>query len=550
MLTHLHIEHFALIDDLDCTFKDNMNVILGETGAGKSILMQAIALMLGSKSDFEKIRTGEEKAYIEGEFILDQFTLNKIKDEYEDYLDDNKIIISRYLDIKGKSIQRVNGKSIPLSMLKKISKFLIDIHSPQEELFFYDEKQQINILDNFIFANQDYKNDEKYFIEYQDAYTKIKNIENKINDLNNLLSQDIDRDYLTYQLDELKNASIKENELEDLESEFASLSMLVNITSKLENFFATSSEGINSIFKAKKELESIKDDSFSEFKESYIDAYYALDEAHNNLEDHFKSLLESSSRIEEIKTRLYFLRSLKRKYGSSTKEMLDKMEEIEVTLSSLDEAEYNLNKLEKEKQDFIPVLLEKGEKLNEVRKKYAEKLSLTIESELKDLLFENATFKIKFIKDNYNALGIYKVQFLLSANKGMEALPLKDSISLGESSRLMLAFKKVFFDFEHRDTLIFDEIDVGVSGKAALAIGNKIKELSKLTQVLVISHLGQVSCKGDNFYLVKKEIKDEKTQSRIIELNHHDGIIEIAKMINNGTYDDSSLNLINSWVRS
>lgn len=550
MLTHLHIEHFALIDDLDCTFKDKMNVILGETGAGKSILMQAIALMLGSKSDFEKIRTGEEKAYIEGEFILDQFTLNKLKEEYEDYLDDNKVIISRFLDIKGKSVQRINGKSIPLSLLKKISKFLIDIHSPQEELFFYDEKQQINILDNFIFANKEYLNDEKYFLAYQEAYSKIKTIENKIDNLNNLLSQDIDRDYLSYQLEELKNASIKENELEDLESEFASLSSLVHITSKLESFFETSSQGINEIFKAKKDLESIKDDSFSEFKEKYIDAYYELDEAHNNLEEHFKALLESSSRIEEIKTRLYFLRSLKRKYGSSTQEMLNKMQEIENTLNSLDEAEYNLNKLEKEKQEYLPVLMEKGEKLNEIRQKYAEKLSFTIESELKDLLFENATFKIKFSKDNYNSLGIYKVQFLLSANKGMDALPLKDSISLGESSRLMLAFKKVFFDFEHRDTLIFDEIDVGVSGKAALAIGNKIKELSKLTQVLVISHLGQVSCKGDNFYLVKKEVKDDKTQSRIIELNNQDGLIEIAKMINNGTCDESSLKLINSWICS
>lgn len=548
MLSHLHIEHFALIDDLDCTFNNNFNVIIGETGAGKSILMQAISMLTGGKSAYEKIRNGFNNAYIEGEFILNEHDFEKLNQEYADYINQKEIIISRYLDIKGKTIQRINGKSVNLNIIKAISKTLIDIHSPNEELFFYDEKKQLDILDNFILKNKN-KSDLMIYENYQKSYKHMLEIENKIQKTENLLTQKNDIDYLKYQQNELNSAAIKEHELEDLESKYASLGALVNISEKLESFFNESKIGLEHIFHAKRELENIHDDSFQELKEKYIDCYYNLDETNAGLMDHFQDLLKDASQIEVIKDRLFFLRSLKRKYGSSTAEILAKQKDIENTLLNIEEADFNLKKYQKEKEDFLPYLLKDGEKLNDVRKKYARILEQTLDNELKELLFENAHFKIHFTSIDYNQTGIYKISFLLSANKGMEALPLKASISLGESSRLLLAFKKVFFDYEHLDTLIFDEIDIGISGKAALSVGNKIKEIAKNCQVITISHLGQVACKGDHFYLVKKESNSNTTVSKIINLDQENAIKEIAKMINNGIEDKTSYQLVKSWLK-
>lgn len=550
MLTRLHIENFALIADIDCTFKDKMNVIIGETGAGKSILMQAVSLLIGAKSDFEKIRNGQSKAFIEGEFTISDEKYALLKKEYSDYIEDNEIIISRTLDIKGKSLQRLNGYSVPLSLIKKISHYLIDIHSPQEDLFFYDEKKQINILDSFIFANENYKKDEKYFLDYSSVYERYIEIEEKIKTLNDFLNSDIDREYLEYQLDELEKANIQENELEDLETSYASFHSLMDLTNKYNDFLSASEEGLNKLYSAKRTLETINNDSLNDIKEKYLDSYYLLSDYHQMIAENFEKLMKDSLNIEKIKERLFFLRTLKRKYGSSTSDILLKKKEIEETLYNLDNANYELNKLTLEREKILPLLDEKGELLNDVRKKYAHILEEVIDKELSELLFNDAKFVIEFNKCDYSKFGIYNVRFLLSANKGMVALPLKDSISLGESSRLLLAFKKVFFDFEHTDTLVFDEIDIGISGKAAIAVGNKIKELAKRCQILVISHLGQVSSKGDYFYLVKKEVNDSSTTSIIKELNKQDAITEIAKMINNGKSDSASLELINSWINS
>lgn len=547
MLKHLHIEHFALIDDLDTSFDNGMNVIIGETGAGKSILMNAINLLLGSRSDFDKIRVGEEKAFIEGEFILSPYSYNLLKNDYEDYLEGDTLIISRSLDIKGKSIQRINSRIVPLSIIRQISSLLIDIHSPKEELFFYDEKKQTNILDNYLLKKATI-NEQKLFQDYDLLYKSYMEIQNKIKDINDLLSKQDDKEYLEYEYNELNEANIEENELEDLENKYASLSSLMSITTKLESFFSNVDNGLKYLFNAKRDLDSLNEETFNDEKEKFNDLYYNLEDVNDSMKEKFEDLLSSSSKIEEIKSRLFFLRSLKRKYGGSTKEILEKKEEIKTILNSFENASYEINKYNNE-------LIIKEEELNNlaasilsVRKKYALELEKDIDTELKDLLFDNAQFKIEFIPTILNKNGNYRAHFLFRANQGMNALDLKESISLGESSRLLLAFKKVFFDYIHQDTLIFDEIDIGLSSKAALAIGRKIKEISTKAQVLIISHLGQVAINFDSCYLVKKEIKNDITSSNIYPLNNEEALIEISKMVNNGTSDESSLNLVKSWL--
>lgn len=549
MLQHLHIEHFVLLDDLDVDFESGMNVILGETGAGKSILMDALSLLTGSRSEFEKIRVGEDKAFIEGVFkIENKAHLKEFIDQYEDYLEDDTFVLSRTLDSKNKSVSRLNGRIVPLSLMKEIMFKMLDIHSSSRDLFFFDEKKQLSILDSFIKGNESFnKDDELIYEEYNAKYIEYKEINEEIARYKAILDSDIDIDYIKYQYDELVNADLKENEMEELEDELATLSSIVYLSEKMEKFASLHDSSINSLYEAKKVLENINDDTFASPKEKYLEAYYSLVEAYDELDNSFKDILEKSYRIEELRKRLYFLHSLKRKHGSSTQDMLDKMESLKNTLYDFENAEYELRKLNQKLDIIIISLKEKDSKLMDLRKRYALSLEKSIDNELKDLLFNTASFIVEFNEDDIKSSGIHNVKFKLKANEGMEYLSLKDTASLGESSRLSLALKKVFFDYSYKETLIFDEIDIGISGKAALSVGNKIHDLASKTQVMCISHLGQVAIKGDHHYFIKKVNENNTTKSYIHKLSEEKALIEIAKMVSGGSVDESSLNLVKSW---
>ncbi len=549
MLTHLHIEHFVLLDDIDIDFKKGMNVILGETGAGKSILMNALSLLSGTRSEFDRIRLGEEKAFIEGVFkIENKDVLKEFKDAYEDYLDDDTFVLSRTLDIKGKSTSRFNGRVVPLTLMKEIMSKVLDIHSSSRELVFFDEKKQLSILDSFIKTNEEFTPlEEDIYTRYNEEYNQYVSICKKIEYFNNILNDNQDMDYIAYQLNELKNANLKENELENLEDELIALQNIVYLSEKMEKFSVMHENASSSLYEAKKVLENFKDDVFEKQKEAYLDAYYNLIEAYDALESEFKETLDKSSRVEEIRSRVYYLRSLKRKYGSSTSEMIEKMCELEKIIEDKENAEYELKKLNTLLSNQIEVLKFEDNKLSVLRKKYASKLENSINKELKDLLFNSADFKVEFYEDNINKAGMHNIKFKLKANEGMDYLSLSDTASLGESSRLSLALKKVFFDYSYKETLIFDEIDVGISGKAALSVGKKIYELAKKTQVMCISHLGQVAIQGDHHYLIKKVVENNTTTSNIKELSSDEAINEIAKMVSGGSVDKASIELVKSW---
>lgn len=549
MLTHLHIEHFVLIDDLDIDFNSGMNVILGETGSGKSILMDALSLLSGSKSEFEKIRIGEEKAFIEGVFrIENKDLLKELSLLYSDYIEDDTFILSRTLDIKNKSTSRLNGRIVPLSLMKEIMFKMLDIHSSSNDLFFFDEKKQLSILDSFIKGNSLFNdNDKLIYDKYIESYNNYSSILKEIDHYNSIINNGIDINYIEYQYNELENANIKENEIEELENEVASLTSIINLSSNMEKFSSLHEIGINKIYEAKKVLDNIKDDLFINDKEKYIDAYFSLIDAYDSMESSFKDILDKANRVEEIRNRLTYLHSLKRKYGSSTKEILKKKDDFKQILIDYENAEYELKKLNIKLEEANNLLRNDDIELLNLRKKYALYLEKAIDKELNDLLFNTASFKVEFYDDVIKNNGIHNIKFKLKANEGMEYLSLKDTASLGESSRLSLALKKVFFDYSYKETLIFDEVDIGISGKAALSVGNKIYELSKITQVMCISHLGQVAIKGDHFYYIKKVVENNTTKSNITKLSQDQAIIEISKMVSGGLSNKESINLVKSW---
>ena len=548
MLTHLHIENFAVISDIDVDFVAGMNVILGETGAGKSILMDALSLLAGARSEFEKIRFGEDKAFIEGTFVLhDSEHLALFEERYSDYLDGDTFLLSRTLLSSGKSIQRINGRSVPLLLMKDIMKEMMDIYSQDQNPFYFNEKNHTFLLDHFL----PLKDEEKViFSDYKNAYDTYCSLKEEVEHYEVLLKRKEDKDYLLYQYNELENAAIKEHEMEDLESQLSSLSSIMNLSEKKRRFQEEANEAANHLFLARKVLETMEQEDLKDDKENYIDAFYRLEDAKNNLDTSFEDILKRVEHIDEMKNRLQFLHALKRKYGSSTEEILEKKEEIKKTLDEFDNASYYLDKRRKELFSAEEILKAKENSLWNLRKQRAKILEENMRKELEDLLFFQAEFQVDFYESKVDSEGIHKARFLLKTNVGMNFLPLYETASLGEASRLGLAFKKIFLDQEKKETLIFDEIDIGLSGKASLSVGKKIHEISSSMQVLVITHLPQVAIHGDYHFLVTKSIQKDKAASSIVPLKKEEMVEEIAKMISGGELDKKSKELVLSWLKN
>lgn len=544
MLTHLCIENFAIISDINIDFSSGMNVILGETGAGKSILLDAIYLLNGAKAEFEKIRFNKDKALIEGTFeIKDKNRLKK----YASYISNgNSFVLSRTLLKSGKSIQKINGHEVSLKTLKEFTKDEIDIYSQEDRPFFFNENIHTSLIDNFKEKSQDEKD---IYEEYKTNYDRLISMQNEVKYALDLLSKKKDEEYFKYQYDELEKLNIKENEMELLEEKLDSLKSLVALQDKIKRFEELYENSKRGMYEAKRIIETINDDNLELDKEKFIDSYYEMESSKENISSYFQNLLEDASDLDYLNERLKILHSLKHKYGDTTEEILAKKEELKYILEDLKDAQVIYeNAINKEKNQEL--LLEQiGEKLLKIRENRGKILTDLIIKELNDLLFKDVEFKIEFIKVPFNEEGNYKARFLIKTNKGMDFLPLKDTASLGESSRLSLALKKVFLDQYKKDVLLFDEIDIGLSGNAALAIGKKIKELSKSIQVLIITHLSQVALFGDHFYLVKKENINEETITTIVKLNQDEVIKEVSKMISGDSFSPDANNLVKSWLK-
>ena len=539
MIEQLIIKNFAIIEDLEVSFENGFTCLCGETGAGKSIIIDAINLLLGERSSFDKIRYGKQKAFIEGLFRVDNELKQKLNCLLDDDIEDDMLVLTRTLDINNKSICKINSHVVSLNVLKNVSSLLIEIHSSQKDQAYLHEENQLNLLDNFIFKQ--YSNTEKdVFNQYKKTYVDYLSIKKEYNLLKQKQNNLGEIDYLIYQKNELENANIKENEMENLEEEKNSLASFSRQSEKISNFLNEYQNISSSLYNAKKNLSYINEEPFDQYNEKFNDLYYQLEDLVSQINDDFESKKDSLIRLEEINDRLYFLHSLRKKYGYTTSDILSKLKEIKQNIDELENYDDNLLKYENKINELKNKLLSLGNDINAIREKYSLLLSKNVNKELQDLYLENAEFKINILKtDNINDTGIDEVKFLLKANKGSNFVSLEKTASLGETSRLNLALRTVFNSLYKIPTIIFDEIDIGLSGRVGLSISKKMKEISLLSQVITISHLPQVIANADHLYLVSKDVINNITYSNIKQLNENEKLIEVSKMMTGNDTDTS-----------
>ena len=550
MLANLRIENFAIIEDIDINFSKGMNVLMGETGAGKSIIIDALDLLSGGRSTFSKLRDDSKKAFIEGRFVFEDDFIEK-NEEIKEYLEGNELVISRVLLPNKTSSCRINGLTTSLSNVQKIMKKVIDIHSQGDNSLLLDERNYLSLLDNYL-EEKDYDElKDKVSANYKKINLKRKEIEDYKKETNL-----VDEDYLRYQVEEISRFNLKENEIEDLNEELYSLDEYSKINDSFKAFkdfyYGNNSISVDSFLSSLKGFITPLNKSLLENEASKaIESIYELE---NNLDEMFSKydkLDFSEERIDEINRRLYELSGLQHKFGKRTSDILARYEDYKTKLDNISNYQENLDRLESELEALREETMKDSIKLSSLREKRSSKLIKAINDELNDLGIKEGGFSISLERKELSASGIDQVNFMISLNKGMKFVSLKEAASGGENSRLMLALKTVFNKINPYDVMIFDEIDVGISGNIAFKVSKKIEEISSSSQVIVISHLVQVVANGDNHLFVYKEDGEEKTTSHIKYLTEEELVNEVAKMLSLDKVSESSLassrELINSF---
>jgi DNA repair protein RecN (Recombination protein N) len=537
MLLQLNISNFALIENLCLSFESGFNILSGETGAGKSILIDAINYVLGVKFTKNSIRTGEKKTFVEAVFTIEndktKEILEKLGIEFDDIL-----IISREAFQSGKSIAKINSKTIILNQLKEVSDTLMDIHGQHENQNLMSVEKHITYLDNY---GYDMLKEPKN--QYNIHYAELKKIDLKIKDLKNKTGSD-DKiiDFIKYQIDEITKSKLKLNEDEELEEKYSIISNSENIKKVLNNSYEklyNGEESVNSIFDGIgiiiKELGSIEKHSeeIMKIKNSLEEVYYSLEQNISDIRNIKDNIEFDDSELEYINNRLYTIDNLKKKYGKTIEDIINYKEKIVKEYEELTHLSEIIAKLEISREDSYKKTIQYAKKIHEIREKISKGLELKILNELKYIGLEKSIFKInimfeeKAVSDN----GADRVQFFITTNPGEPLRSLERVVSGGELSRIMLALKTVFVDKDNIPSVIFDEIDTGISGRVAQSVAEKLYTISNKHQVFCVTHLPQIACMSDIHYLVEKKVLGNKTYTYVNKMSLEDKEKSIAMMI-------------------
>ena len=543
MLRELRLNNLAIIKNLDLEFNEGLISLTGETGAGKSIILDGISLLIGERSNLEMIRTGEESLFAEGVFDLSEVQkekLNKLGFEIED----DELIISRYFYRNSKSKITVNGMRMTVSKLKELMRNVLDLVGQHEHQYLLNKNYHLGLLDRFLD-----KNGQELAKEIRNNVSSLKTINKKIEEIETEKFRIMEKkDILEFQSNEIASLGLKENEDNDLEEEYKILFNAGKISEKLENSIQRLKEGeysvINSLGKIKKNLEQLSDisETYSELKEKIENIIYEVDDIGYSLEDMVENVESDDTRLEKVISRIDEINKMKLKYGSTIEEILAFREENERKLSLIKFENNELEVLKKEKEEKAKLYFENSQKLREIRKKVAENLEKTINVQLKDLNMANSKFKVAFSeKTVISSRGMDDVEFMMVTNLGENYKPLVKIASGGEISRIMLALKTVFSSVDNISVLIFDEIDTGISGETVRKVAEKLKELSGIVQVICVTHSPQIAGKSNQQFFIKKEIENNVTETKVRELNTDERIREIARIISGDNITETSI---------
>ncbi len=535
MLKELSIKNFAIIDALTVEFQEGLTVLTGETGAGKSIIIDAVQLLAGGRGSQEFIRHGAKKAELEGLFTLPEEphpAYDKCK-ELGIEVDEGVIILRRDLNDTGKSVCRVNGKMMPLNMLREVGSTLIDIHGQHESQELMDDKQHIYLLDQF--AGDAIIGEKERYTSLYEQYRTLKSELAALSLGEQQIAQKID--LYAFQIKEIDACKFKENEENELMEERRRLNNFHKIfegSSHAHEAILGESKGLDWIGQAMSDLEDVAnvDEQFKEQSMAVSDAFYVLQEAAFSLKNILDEMEFDPERLNEVEQRLALIQNMKRKYGHSLADILAYRDQIGKELETLENSDENIQKNEKRLKDLEKQLAEQAEKLTVIRKEYGVQLAEKIMTQLQELYMERATLIVQITPSHtFDAMGSDEVVFYISTNVGEPPKPLTKIASGGELSRIMIALKTIFSSTMGITSIIFDEVDTGVSGRVAQAIADKISLISVNSQVLCISHLPQVAAMADHHYYIQKQEEDNRTFTSLCELVEDDRIDEISRMM-------------------
>lgn len=544
MLRELRLNNLAIIKNLDLEFNDKFIALTGETGAGKSIILNGISLLIGERSHTDMIRNGAQGLFAEGVFELNENQKKRL-DELGFEIEDDELIITRYFDRNAKSKITVNGSRMTLSRLKELMVNIIDLVGQHEHQFLLNSDYHLHLLDRFL-------DDEGKMLskKIRESVNKIKKLNLQIGNIEEEKSKIAEKkDILEFQLNEINSLELKENEDNELEEEYKILFNAGKISEKLEETSQFLKEGEFSILtalgRAKRNLEQLSDlsESYSELYDKIESVLYEVEEISYSVDNFVGDVEIDDKKLEKIVERIDNINKLKLKYGSTITEILEYRDKIEKDLSLVNFESEELENLKKEKSELVGQYFQDSERLSEIREKIAENLQNTVDVQLDDLNMENAKFKVEITKtQEITIYGIDNAEFMIAANVGETFKPLAKIASGGEISRIMLALKTVFSAVDNISVLIFDEIDTGISGETVRRVAEKLRELSKNTQIICVTHSPQIAGKAQQQFFIKKEIENNFTETKVRELNTEERIREIARIISGDNITEASIN--------
>lgn len=533
LLAEISIKNFAIIEALTISFKKGLTVLTGETGAGKSVIIDAISLLVGGRGSTEFVRHGEEKAEIEGLFLIEKgHPCYEKAFQFGIEIEEGMVVLQRTLYKTGKSVCRINGKLVTISILREIGSTLVDIHSQHEHQDLMNEQKHLHLLDQF--GGQEIQQALQEYRTIYDEFEKTLFTLKRLNQNEQEMAQRLD--LLKFQANEIQEANLNLHEDEQLEEEKRKLANFERLYESLQLTYDTlrgENKALDWLSLAMNHIQEAAelDRQLDSESETISNSYYALEDLSVSLRNLLDSMEYDPQRLDFIEERLNTIYRLKRKYGKTIEDILEYASKIEEEIEEIENRESHIHQLLKQKDLLEKDLEIEGKNLSILRKKAAKTLTESIHRELKELFMEKTIFEVKFERNDFKKDGIDQVEFYLSTNPGEPLKPLSKVASGGELSRIMLALKSIFSKHQGVTSIIFDEVDTGVSGRVAQAIGEKIFKVAYHSQVLCISHLPQVAAMADHHMYITKKVEKNRTKTFLQELNDTDRMKEIARMI-------------------
>lgn len=543
MLAHLHVKNLAIVEDAEVDFFDNLNILTGETGAGKSIIIGSVNIALGARVSADIIRSGAEYAYVEMVFEPEDYIWDRLRD-FDIFPDGGQLVISRKI-MKGKSVSKVNGETVTLSTLRDISSLLIDIHGQNEHQSLLYPEEHLKILDR-------YNKNEIYPVRQSvnELYSQYTDIKKEWDSMSVSEEERIRKiSFMEFEKNEIETANIGDDEEAELESEYRRLANSEKIAESVNGAYEMTGTGnINVSSLISKALMMLRDvEKYDENVRNYADALSDADNIISELNRDMSSYMDEygfdEQRFKEVSDRLDFIRKIFAKYGGSTEGVAEYYNKLKKDLEDMRFYEQRKKELDEKLSDIKEKLEKEYEVLTEIRLKAAEGLKKDITRALSDLNFNEVVFDIVFEKKSaYSSDGMDNIEFMISTNHGEEIKPLAKVASGGELSRIMLGVKSVLSDTDGIHTLVFDEIDTGISGRTAQKVSEKLACIAREHQVICITHLAQIASMADRHFVIEKNVYNDRTRTDIRELNDVESKEELARILGGTRITEAVMN--------